>query len=213
MLVFLYGALTQSHLPSRCLRSPQVSLSAVESGPRPPKMTIMPLALPVLHTLAECYTRLHGPSPEQSSRDHVNGARSTFRHHTSLTGSLPVLPPKTSRCGLEYTITCPYRRPGVEPTIGTIIQDALSSPLRRSSSYRSSEANDPPPVAPPYTTICSNSSAHEACAARGEGATPTVSSFFHECYCVSNNYASPVMEYRPVSPIAPPNNTTLVLLI
>ena len=32
----------------------KVSLSAVESGPLPPKMTIMPFALPVLHTLALC---------------------------------------------------------------------------------------------------------------------------------------------------------------
>jgi len=43
-------------------------------------------------------------------------------------------------------------------------------------------------------TICNSSSEHEECAARGEGATPVVSSFFHENYCVSKSYASPVMD-------------------
>jgi hypothetical protein len=162
MFVFLYGAFTQSHLPSRCLLSPQVSFRADESGPRPPNITIMPLALPVLHTAALCYTLLHGPCSEQSSLDQVNGARSTFKHHTSLTGSLPVLPPNTNKCGLLYTTTCPYLLPGVEPTMGTIIQLAWSSPFRKSSKYKSSEASEPPPVAPPYTTICNNSNAHEA---------------------------------------------------
>lgn len=70
-------------------------------------MTIMPLALPVMHTLALCYTRRHGPWSEQSRRAQEKGARSTLRHQTSLTGSLPVLPPNTSKCGLDYTITWP----------------------------------------------------------------------------------------------------------
>lgn len=148
-VVFLYGALTQSQLPSLCLRNPQVSFRALVSGPRPPKMTIMPLALPVVQTEALCYTLLTGPWSEHSRRAHENGARSTLRHHTSATGSEPVLPPKTSRCGFEYTTTWPYLRPGVDPTIGTIIHEALSSPFLRSIKYRSSDAREPPPVAPP----------------------------------------------------------------
>ena len=51
------------------------------------------------------------------------------------------------------TIEWPYLRPGVFPTTGTIIHWAAESPFLRSSKYKSSEASEPPPVAPPYTTI------------------------------------------------------------
>jgi len=96
-VVFFYGALTQSHLPSLCLRSPQASFRALESGPLPPYTIIMPVALPALQTAALCYTRLQGPLSEQSKRTHEKGARSTFKHQTSLTGSDPEFPPNTSK--------------------------------------------------------------------------------------------------------------------
>jgi len=50
-------------------------------------------------------------------------------------------------------IVCPYLRPGVLPTTGTIIHYAIASPFLISSKYKSSLAKLPPPVAPPYTTI------------------------------------------------------------
>lgn len=52
-VVDLYGALTQSHLPSRCHLNPQVSLRALESEVLPPKTTIIPFADPLTHKAAE----------------------------------------------------------------------------------------------------------------------------------------------------------------
>lgn len=43
----LYGALTQSHLPSLCLLNPHVSFNALWSAVLPPNITIIPVALPV----------------------------------------------------------------------------------------------------------------------------------------------------------------------
>lgn len=97
IVLVLYGAGTQSHRPSRCLLSPQVSLRALESLVLPPKMTIIPVADPVIHKAAEWYTRTGGTFVPQFSLAHEKGAFSTLKHHTSLTGSEPVFPPKTSR--------------------------------------------------------------------------------------------------------------------
>lgn len=79
------------------------------------------MALPIEQSAAEWYTRVFGKSPGHSSFNHENGALSTLRHHTSLTGSAPVFPPNTSKYGLEKTIVCPYLLPGVYPMTGTII--------------------------------------------------------------------------------------------
>jgi len=76
-------------------------------------MTIMPVALPIEHIAAEWYTRVGGISPAVSNFSQENGALSTFKHHTSLTGSVPVFPPKTNKYGLLNTIVWPYLRPGV----------------------------------------------------------------------------------------------------
>jgi len=76
-------------------------------------MTIIPVALPMEQRAAEWYTLIVGISPGVSSLSQENGALSTFKHHTSLTGSVPVFPPKTKRYGFENTIVCPYLRPGV----------------------------------------------------------------------------------------------------
>ncbi len=75
---------------------------------------------------------------------HEKGALSTLRHHTSLTGSVPVFPPNTSKYGFENTMVCPYLLPGVYPTTGTIIHYADWSPFLKSSRYKSSEAKLPP---------------------------------------------------------------------
>jgi hypothetical protein len=98
-----------------------------------------------------------------------------------------VLPPNTSRWGLEKIIVWPYLLPGVDPTTGTIIHWAFSSPFLISSKYKSSEAKLPPiekvrlqlnsknllpPVAPPYTTIYIYSTLVDEWAALGEGGTP-----------------------------------------
>ena len=143
-LVCLYGALTQSHLPSLCLLRPQLSFKLLWSAVLPPKHTIIPVALPVWHKAAEWYTLTAGFSFPQSSLIHEKGAFSTLRHHTSLTASWPVFPPNTNRWGLEKTIVWPYLLPGVDPTTGTIIHYAISSPFLISSRYRSSDAKLPP---------------------------------------------------------------------
>lgn len=63
---------------------------------------------------------------------------------TSLTGSVPVLPPKTTRNGFIKAITCPYRLPGVIGWFDFIDQTARSSPARILSMYRLSSARSPP---------------------------------------------------------------------
>jgi hypothetical protein len=45
-----------------------------------------------------------GVSPGVSNFSQENGALSTFKHQTSLTGSVPVFPPKTNKYGLLNTI-------------------------------------------------------------------------------------------------------------
>ena len=49
------------------------------------------------------------------------------------------------------------------------------------------------------------------CAALGVGEEPEGSSFLHLRVTQSNKKVSPVMEYFPVSPVAPPKRTDFVL--
>ena len=105
---------------------------------------------------------------------------------------------------------CPYRLPGVIPTTGTIIQLAEFSPFRRSNKNKSSLAKLPPPVAPPYMTSCKESTTDDAWAALGDGLVPNGSTFKKLLLSKSNEYVSPVIEYFPVSPVAPPNRIALV---
>jgi hypothetical protein len=75
----------------------------------------------------------------------------------------------------------------------------------------SSLAKLPPPVAPPYTTNWLTSTAAEAWAARGDGGDPVASIFVQIRVAISNEKQSPVIEYLPVSPVAPPKRIALPL--
>ena len=172
-------------------------------------MIIMPVALPIEHNAAEWYTRAFGASPLMVSSNQEKGALSTFKHHTSFTDYWPVLPPNTKRYGFINTTVWPYLLPGVVPITGTIIHYAICSPFLRSNRYRSSDAKLPPPVAPPYTIIWSESTAQLEWAALGDGAIPEPSNFYHFAVIMHRIYMSPVMTYFPVSPVAPPKRTTL----
>ena len=78
----LLGRLDPVQLAVAVPAQPQVSLSAAESGPRPSKLTIMPLALSVLQTDALYYTRFKGPCSEKSRYYQVKCVHSTLRHQT-----------------------------------------------------------------------------------------------------------------------------------
>ena len=122
-------------------------------------------------------------------------------------GSVPVLPPWTSKNGFMNTMQCPYLLPGVWPTTDICSQQAASSPFFKSKAYKLSSASPPPPTAPPKTAIYKLSIHKLWWAARFDGPWPFGFSFLHFLFIISNRYVSPVIVYFPVSPIAPPNNT------
>lgn len=88
----LQGAFIQSIRPSLCFLNPHVSDKGEPSEPLPPKITSIPLAVPVLHILAEWYTRGAGLSPPTSTFFHQKWLMTSLTQ-TSLTDSAPVFPP------------------------------------------------------------------------------------------------------------------------
>lgn len=121
----LYGAFIQSKRLSLCFLRPHVSLRGSPSAPRPPKITIIPLAVPVLQILAEWYALGGGFSYPVSTFFHY-AVLSISLTQTSPMGSFPVFPPWIIRYGFKYPITCPYREPGEVPPQFLITHMALS---------------------------------------------------------------------------------------
>lgn len=147
---FRYGARIQSSLPSLCFLKPQISFKGCPSAPLPPNITIMPLAVPVLHMLTEWQTRGGGFSWPVSTFLHSQLFKMSLTQ-TSLIDSEPMLPPWTMRYGLIKPSTWPYRTPGVVPLVFFTFHTALSTIFETSSSYSLSSASSPPPKAPPKT--------------------------------------------------------------